>query len=190
MAKEDLDLDVEEAVTEKKSGGMKMIIIGVVGVIALVGSILGALYFAGVLGGDEAGVTATDAAAGADSKDGAAAKSGSATAAVPKGPAIYLPMEPAFVVNFGPKADVRFMQISIQIASRDAAVIELVKTHTPAIRNGLVMLYSSQDPIRLNTRPGKEDLLKQSLDEINRVLKEQTGSAGVENVYFTSFVMQ
>lgn len=189
MAKEDLDLDVEEAVTEKKSGGMKMIIIGVVGVLALLGATLGALYFAGVLGGDDTAVTATDAA-GTDTKDAAAAKSGSAAAGVTKGPAIYLPMEPAFVVNFGPKADVRFMQISIQIATRDAGVIDRVKTHTPAIRNGLVMLYSSQDPIRLNTRPGKEELLKQSLDEINRVLKEQTGSAGVENVYFTSFVMQ
>lgn len=189
MAKEDLDLDVEEAVTEKKSGGMKMIIIAAVGVLALAGATLGALYFAGVIGGDDTAVTATDAAA-TDSKDGAAAKPGSAAASVPKGPAIYLPMEPAFVVNFGPKADVRFMQISIQIATRDAAVIERVKTHTPAIRNGLVMLYSSQDPIRLNTRPGKEELLKQTLDEINRVLKEQTGSAGVENVYFTSFVMQ
>ena len=70
------------------------------------------------------------------------------------------------------------------------ALIEQVKEHTPAIRNGLVMLFTGQDPAVLNTREGKEALLKQCLDEVNRVLKEQTGAEGVENVYFTSFVMQ
>ena len=82
------------------------------------------------------------------------------------------------------------MQVTLQVAARDALVIDRVKEHTPAIRNGLVMLYSSQDPIVLNTRAGKEALLQQSLEEINKVLKEQSGSAGVENVFFTSFVMQ
>ena len=69
-------------------------------------------------------------------------------------------------------------------------MIDQVKEHGPAIRNGLVMLFSSQDPVTLNTRDGKEALRKQSLDEINKVLKEQSGLTGVENVYFTSFVMQ
>lgn len=182
MAKEDLDLDVEAAATEKKSGGMKWIIIGVLGMLVLSGAALGALYFSGVIGGSK-----STPAAAADTKD---AKAGKTESAVAKAPQIYLPMDPPFVVNFGPDADVRFMQITLQVASRDQEVIDRVKEHTPAIRNGLVMLYSSQDAAVLNTRAGKETLLKQSLDEINRVLKEQTGSAGVENVYFTSFVMQ
>ncbi len=192
MAKEDLDLDVEaEVAPEKKSGGMKMIIIAVVGVLVLTGATLGALYFAGIIGGDKA-ITPVAEGAPAESQDGDAAKAANktSTAAVAKGPVIYLPMEPAFVVNFGADADVRFMQINIQVGAHDQVIIDNVKTHTPAIRNGLVMLYSSQDPVVLNTRAGKEELLKQTLEEINRVLKDQTGSAGVENVYFTSFVMQ
>lgn len=186
MAKEDLDLDVEAATTEKKSGGLKWIIIGVVGLMLLSGATLAALYFTGVIGGSKSTPAAAEGAA-ATGKD---AKGGKAEPAMAKAPQIYLPMDPPFVVNFGPDADVRFMQITLQVASRDQEVIDRVKEHTPAIRNGLVMLYSSQDAAALNTRAGKEALLKQSLDEINRVLKEQTGNAGVENVYFTSFVMQ
>ena len=178
MPKEDLDLDIEAVQPEPKSGALKWIIIGVVGLLVLGGATYAALYFAGVIGGDEvvaeAGV--------ADPKE-------AAKPAVPKAPQIYLPMEP-FVVNFDMNADVRFMQVTLQVAARDPAVIERVKEHTPAIRNGLVMLYSSQDPVVLNTRAGKETLLTQSLEEINKVLKEQAGSAGLENVYFTSFVMQ
>lgn len=178
MPKEDLDLDIEAVQPEPKSGALKWIIIGVVGLLVLGGATYAALYFAGVIGGDEA----VAQAGVADPKE-------AAKPAVSKAPQIYLPMEP-FVVNFDMNADVRFMQVTLQVAARDPAVIERVKEHTPAIRNGLVMLYSSQDPVVLNTRAGKETLLTQSLEEINKVLKEQAGSAGLENVYFTSFVMQ
>lgn len=184
MPKEDLDLDVEAVQPEPKSGALKWIIIGVVGLLVLGGATYAALYFAGVIGGDE-----TEAVAEAGAADAKADAKAAAKPAVPKAPQIYLPMEP-FVVNFDMNADVRFMQVTLQVAARDPAVIERVKEHTPAIRNGLVMLYSSQDPVALNTRAGKETLLAQSLEEINKVLKEQAGGGGLENVYFTSFVMQ
>jgi flagellar FliL protein len=191
MAKEDLDLDVEAAAPAKKSGKLKWIIIGVLGVMVLLGATFGVLYFAGVIGGGDAAEAADEAAAadaGHGDKQDKAGKKGDKAAS--KAPPIYHPMEPPFVVNFTSSADVRFMQVTLQVSARDPAVIEQVKEHTPAIRNGLVLLFSGQDPTVLNTREGKEALLKQCLDEINRVLKEQTGSAGVENVFFTSFVMQ
>lgn len=196
MAKEDLDLDVEAAAPAKKSGAMKWIIIGVLGLVVLVGATISVLYFAGIIGGgddteavaeDEAAATAETEHADKSKKSGKTGKGDKASA---KAPLIYLPMEPPFVVNFTASADVRFMQVTLQVAARDQLVIDQVKEHTPAIRNGLVMLFTGQDPVVLNTREGKEALLKQCLDEVNRVLKEQTGSAGVENVYFTSFVMQ
>ena len=179
MAREDLDLDIEAVTPAKKSGTMKWILIGMLVLSLLGGATFGVLYFSGVIGGSAAEAVAEPSTAG--DKNAKNAK---------KGPQIYLPMDPAFVVNFDAAASVRFMQVTLQVAARDPAIIESVKEHTPAIRNGLVMLYSSQDPVALNTRAGKEALLQESLDEINRVLKQQTGSAGVENVYFTSFVMQ
>lgn len=194
MAKEDLDLDVEAAAPVKKSGAMKWIIIGVLAVSALVGATFGVLYFAGVIGGDEDTAAVAEDEAAADAEEGdkseKSGKAGKGDKAAAKAPPIYLPMEPPFVVNFTASSDVRFMQVTLQVAARDQVVIDRVKEHTPAIRNGLVMLFTGQDPAVLNTREGKEALLKQCLDEVNKVLKEQTGSAGVENIYFTSFVMQ
>jgi flagellar FliL protein len=203
MAKEDLDLDVEAAAPVKKSGVLKWVIAGVLGLCVLGGATFGVLYFAGILGGGddtEAVAEEEDAADAEDAekqdkndkhaKGGKGGKTGKGDKAAAKAPPIYHPMEPPFVVNFTASSDVRFMQVSLQVAARDPAVIESVKEHTPAIRNGLVMLFTGQDPVTLNTREGKEALLKQCLDEVNKVLKEQTGSAGVDNIYFTSFVMQ
>ncbi len=194
MAKEDLDLDVEAAAPAKKSGKLKWIIIGVVGLLLLVGATVGVLYFAGVIGGgadaESEAAGSTEAASAEHGQDAKDAKNEKGAAVDAHAPQIYQPMEPPLIVNFDGSANVRFMQITLQVATRDPLVIEKVKEHTPAIRNGLLMLYSSQDPTVLSTRQGKEALLKQSLEEVNRVLKEQTGNAGVENVYFTGFVMQ
>ena len=189
MAKEDLDLDVEAAAPAKKSGKLKWIIVGVAGLL-LVGATVGVLYFAGVIGGGGESDPAAAEAAGAEHDEGSKDAKKKPAVASAKAPIIYQSMEPPLIVNFDGSANVRFMQVTLQVASRDAAVIEMVKEHTPAIRNGLLMLYSSQDPTVLSTRQGKETLLKQSLDEVNRVLKEQTGASGVESVYFTGFVMQ
>ncbi|WJW74568.1 flagellar basal body-associated FliL family protein [Thiohalobacter sp. IOR34] len=177
---DDLDLDTAGEEEPDKGGSLKWIIIGVLGVVLLVGAILGTLYFAGILGGGEEPPVA-------EKGDGKAVEK---TTAAPKGPMLYLPMDPPFVVNFGADADMRFMQLTLQAADHDPAVLERVKEHAPAIRNSLVMLFSSQSPEALNTREGKEKLRQEALKEVRRVLGELTGQAKLENIYFTSFVMQ
>ena len=180
MAQQDLNLDVESAATEKKPSGMRLFLIVTAVTALLGGSTFAALYFTGVIGvwgrvAEQNGGEPGEQQARADER---------------RRPQIYHPLEPAFVVNFNDESDVRFLQITLQIATRDPAVIEQVKEHAPAIRNNLVMLFSNQDPAVLNTREGKETLRTQTLEEVRNVLEEQTGEGGVENVYFTSFVMQ
>lgn len=178
MADTDVDLAVE-APPPAKGGGMKLVIFGLVGLILLGGAAGAVLYFTGVIGGGGEDAVAEGPGAGEEAK-----------AEEVKGPLLYHPLEPPFVVNFTDDSDVRFMQVRLQAAARDPDVIEHIKTHSPAIRNALVMLFSGQDPAELNTREGKEKLQKAVVAEVNRVLEEQTGSGGVDNVFFTSFVMQ
>jgi len=181
MAKEELDLDVEEgAVKKEQSGKMILVLVAVLVVVLLGGATVATLYFTGVIGGKEEVASAEGDESGEEQ----------AEAEAPKQPQVYHPLDPAFVVNFGEDSDVRFMQIKLQVAARDPVVIDRIREHTPAIRNNLVMLYSNQDPATLNTREGKETLRAQTLEEVQKVLEEQTGEGGVENVYFTSFVMQ
>ena len=107
-----------------------------------------------------------------------------------KAPLTYVPLDPPFVVNFNADTDIRFLQITVEVGTRNPEVVDKIKEHRPAIRNSLVMLFSSQDPYVLNTREGKETLRGESLSEIQKVMKAETGASGVESVFFTSFVMQ
>jgi flagellar FliL protein len=51
-------------------------------------------------------------------------------------------------------------------------------------------LFYSQNYDELNTNEGTQALRKAALATINEILKQDTADAGLENVYFTSLIMQ
>jgi flagellar FliL protein len=121
----------------------------------------------------------------------APAKAAAQAAAKPKATAQYYKFDPPFVVNFGGEANARYLQVTCEAMSRDAAVLDLLKNNEPAVRNDLVILYSSQDTATLMTVEGKEKLRNATLDVIRKVLNAEGGKGDlVEAVYFTSFVIQ
>lgn len=113
-----------------------------------------------------------------------------AKAKAPSGPPIYLPLKP-FVVNFQAGQVVRYLQVSIQVMSRDPKTVALLKQNDPMIRNDLLLLLGGQQYTTLDTEAGKENLRAQVLGAIRKVAAQNGGKPGsVEAVYFTSFVMQ
>lgn len=105
-------------------------------------------------------------------------------------PASYLALDPAFIVNLESADEARYLQVEVQLMSRDAIALEAAKVHLPLIRNSLVMLFGQQVPSDLASRSGKEHLQQAALAEVQKVLQAETGKPVVEAVYFTSFVMQ
>lgn len=104
---------------------------------------------------------------------------------------IYVALDPPFVVNFESAGLVRFLQVTVQAMTGDPATAELIKRHDPMIRNGLLMLFSGQSYDTLKSTAGKEKLRQAALAEVRRIVAAQGGNgAGVESLYFTSFVMQ
>jgi flagellar FliL protein len=109
----------------------------------------------------------------------------------PKGPPIYIALDPPFVVNFEAEQLVRFLQVTVQVMSRDPETVELVKANDPVVRNDLLLLLGGQHYDTISSREGKEKLRQQALDAVRRVVTSAGGKADkVEAVYFTSFVMQ
>jgi len=119
------------------------------------------------------------------------AKPAVAPAPPPAAPPAYLPLDPPFVVNFESEQAVRFLQITVQLMSRDPKTIELLKSNDPMVRDRLLMLFGNQKYAVLSTREGKEELRKQALESVRAVLAGAGGQPErLEAVYFTSFVMQ
>jgi len=109
----------------------------------------------------------------------------------PKLPAAYLKFDPPFVVNFENRGMMRFLQVSIEVMTRDGATAELIRQHDPKLRNDLLMLLGSQTYETISTREGKEKLRGEALQVVHDVITAEGGKPEkVEQLYFTSFVMQ
>ncbi len=119
------------------------------------------------------------------------AKTAADKPAAPRTAPIYYKFDPAFVVNFGGEGSARYLQVTVEAMSRDTAILDELKNNEPAVRNDLVLLFSSQDNATLMTVDGKEKLRAATLDTIRKVLTAE-GANGklIEAVYFTSFVIQ
>lgn len=169
--------DAPPAAPVKKKGVMKYVLIGV-GVLALIGVSVGVSVFmtSNVLG---------DKSTSAEEKKA----DKKAAAKIPKNP-VYFKFDPPFVVNFHSSSNMRFLQVEMEVMTYDQEVIPVIEQNMPVIRNNLIFLLSGLSSEELNTQEGKVKMRAAALAEIQKVVKERFGKPGVEEVYFTSLVMQ
>ncbi|MET0138190.1 MAG: flagellar basal body-associated FliL family protein [Sphingobium sp.] len=84
-----------------------------------------------------------------------------------------------------------FAQISIAASTYyDQRVVTAIQTHELAIRSAILLMLAQEQELDLATPQGKERLQGKLVKIINNVLKDRTGYGGVDNVYFTNFVIQ
>jgi len=104
-------------------------------------------------------------------------------------PSVYYAIDPPLVVNFEDDSAVRFLQITMEIMAHDEKAIESVKKNIPLIRNNLLLLMSNRNYQTMMSREGKEKLREEALAEVRAVQKKE-GGPDVDDVLFTSFVVQ
>ncbi len=103
--------------------------------------------------------------------------------------ATYFQLQAPFTSNMSDTD--AFAQISIAVSTYyDLRVIDAIKTHEMAIRSQVLMMLAQQPEEALSTPQGKQALQGKIKGIINDILKQKTGYGGVDNVYFTNFVIQ
>ena len=108
----------------------------------------------------------------------------------PSGPPHYLPLKP-FVVNFQGSQQARYLQVALQVMSRDPKTLTLIEQNDPVVRNNLLLLLGSQQATVLATEAGKQQLRAAVLTAIRKIVADAGGHPSrVAAIYFTSFVMQ
>lgn len=161
---------------------IKVVIIAIVTSVLLMAALAGgAMYALGVF--DDK--TATESTAEAEPVE---------ETAEPPEPPKYHSMDPKFVISFSEQRNARFMQFSLQLMTRDNAVVKLLKEHSPAIRSSMLLLFGSRTYEEMITREGKQKMLDDVVINVNETLTELIGADelgdGVEKAYFDSFVIQ
>jgi len=159
----------EEAV-EESGGGKKKLILIIAAAVVLIGAATGAaLMFVG--GEDSEAEVAEDSEA-------------------VRGSPAYVDLKPPFTVNLGPQDPVGFLQISLQALTYNDEVAADLEKHKPLIRNNLVLLFGRQKSVELRDPEGKEKLQESALETVQQVINQYGSGGEVDNIFFTSFVMQ
>jgi len=176
--------EVAQAPAESSKGGMVQILLFGIGlfILMILSQFLFGMMACKVVPGmlpSCATVASSDEAAGDEAEE-----------EEPLAPPIYLPLDPPLVATFEDNSTVRFLQLTLEVMARDQEVIDAVQTHMPVIRNNLLLLMGGRTLSDLTSREGKEALRAEALKAVQNVLIENTGKPGVEDLYFTSFVVQ
>jgi flagellar FliL protein len=194
---DDEDGDDKKKVAKAPAGPMKLVIVGAVAVfIAVLGAQVVAPLVTNMISGKPAAhkASAEEGADGDQAADESTAegdKTIELAAAEKLEPALYVPLDPPFVVSFeSENGETRFVQLTLQAMARSEKTIEAIKQHAPAIRNSFLFLISGYKVEELSTLKGKERLRAEMLVAANQIMEKNTGSAGIEELYFTSLVIQ
>jgi flagellar FliL protein len=164
MSKPEKAAEAVEAAPAKKSKKKLFIIIGAA-VILLGGGGAGAWFF---------------------TQGGHASKEKTAEAEPAKAP-VFLPLE-AFTVNLLDSE--QYLQTEITLQMADEAQVEEIKSHMPRVRSRLLTLLSSKHAEELGNEGDKKKLAQEILAQVKLPFDPKGKPQQVEDVLFTTFVIQ
>lgn len=102
----------------------------------------------------------------------------------------FIPINPPIIVNITDGQRIRHMQVIIEIKLTDPSKSSKIDLHKGPIRHELILLLSSQDSATISTAQGKEQLRKDALAAIQKVMQDLEGEPIIESLYFTNFIIQ
>ncbi len=101
----------------------------------------------------------------------------------------YVPLEPAFVTNFLDER-LRYFRTDITIRAGDSDTEEAIRKHEFAVRHVLVMLFSRQTVDTFMSAEGRATLQQDATSEVINILNSENAPSEVQNVLFTTFVVE
>ena len=106
------------------------------------------------------------------------------------GPTPYFEITTPFVVNLAEQDALSFLQVNAQLKVTREDIKPYLSKHMPAIQHTVMMVLSEQSTKDINTVAGKQHLRDVTLKEVQTLLQTQIGDPGVEEIYFTGFIIQ
>ena len=175
----------DEEPSEASSGGKRKLILLIVGAILLLGIGIGAGFFVGNMTADD-----TDSAESAEvDEEEEEEEEDSDRKKKDDRHNIYITVG-KLLAAVEHNGSTRYIQAEVDLVGYEKSVMDDAQHNVPALRNRLLLLFSSQNFDDVRTIAGRERLRVESLKAVNDVLELGPKGDRVEDVYFTAFVIQ
>jgi flagellar FliL protein len=108
----------------------------------------------------------------------------------PEKPPIFVVLEP-FTVNLQPETGGdQFLQVALTLQVIDQPQVEQLKLFMPQVRSRLLLLLSSKKASEISTPDGKKKLAAEIIAQMQQPFSAHGKPQTVNDVFFTSFVIQ
>lgn len=189
--------EVVEEEGKKKSPLVKIIIIAVAAIVLLAGTVVGTMFLTGFFDRKdihemEKRLEELEAKAKADepaSDASAPQKKAKESPELTRFENSYMELEKPLVSNLTGTRKV--IQVNLSIMTHyDERVFKNVKKHEPALRSAALDAMRQSTEADLSSPDFRKNLAARIRDELNAVLTKYEDFGGIEEVFFTSFVVQ
>ena len=103
----------------------------------------------------------------------------------------YVSLGDAMVLNLSTNnRRLTFLQVKADVLVGDSDAEDLIKTHIPAIRHELIVLFSEQNANDMKSSTRREEIRKVATAQVQEVIADLTGNKDVTDVLFSSFLVQ
>ena len=200
MAEAAVEEVAEEGAGEKKpKSPIVLIIVGTVGLLVILAStVVGTLFITGFFNPKPVDLEQAEAAAdghggkdakGKDGKDGKPGKKTKESPEIQRFEYTYLQIEREFLVNLSGSKKVMSVQLAV-MTHYDERVFENVKKHEFALRSVIMDVMRQTQEADLAKPDFRKELGAKIRDAINTLLEKYEDFGGIEDVYFTNFIVQ
>jgi len=192
---------VEEVAAEegekKPKSPIVIIIVGVVGLLIIMAStVAGTLFLTGFFNPkpdpEHAEAAAEDHGKDGHGKDAKYAKPGKKTKESPELTRFeytYMQIEREFLVNLSGSKKVMSVQLAV-MTHYDERVFENVKKHEFALRSVIMDVMRQTQEAELTKPEFRKELAAKIRDAMNTLLEKYEDFGGIEDIYFTNFIVQ
>jgi len=185
----------EEGAEEPKKKKPILLIIGIVvlAIVVMVGVAFGTLYFSGYYE-KKAELAAMDKleeleAAATKAKDEAPSKLKKEAPEATRFEKNYFQIEKELMTNITGSKKVMVVQLAV-MTHYDTRVFDNIKKHEFALRSAMLDIMRQSTEAEVNKPDFRKELAVKLKDVMNSMLEEYEDFGGIEEVMFTSFVMQ
>jgi len=103
----------------------------------------------------------------------------------------YISLGNAMVLNLtNKKSRLTFLQLKADVLIADEDSKSVVESHIPAIRHQLILLLSEQSVQDMKSSSKREEIRMKATTQIQELLAKLAGTNDIEDVLFSSFLVQ
>ncbi len=103
----------------------------------------------------------------------------------------YYGFEPDIITNYvKPGKKVGYVRVVVELMLENANDLETVEHHDPLLRDAIIKILGKQDEQRIKSLTGRDDIRKECLREVNKLLVQEAGRKAVADLLFTKYLYQ